>query len=152
MSTVPDIMKFSVIIPAHNEEKYIQKCLESVRAAEAMLSSPVEIVVCLNRCTDRTESIAQQFGATIVREDARNLSKIRNTGVRAATGDVVVTIDADSRMSTNMLFEVARLLSTRRFIGGGTRIRPERLSLGIVASSLVILFYALRFGLRSADL
>lgn len=43
-------------------------------------------------------------------------------------------------------------METQKFIGGGTRIKPERLSLGIFASLLVILFYALRFGLRSAGL
>jgi glycosyltransferase involved in cell wall biosynthesis len=145
-------MKFSVVIPAHNEERFIKDCLVSVRTSEANLSSPVEIVVCLNRCTDGTETIAKQFGAVLVKEDARNLAKIRNSGVRAATGDVIVTIDADSRMSTNMLCEIQRLLSTQKFIGGGTRIKPERLSLGIIASSLVILYYALRFGLRSAGL
>lgn len=145
-------MNFSVIIPAHNEEGFITECLQSVKLAEAQLGSPVEIVVCINRCTDSTEAIAKQFGAVLVKEDAKNLAKIRNSGVREAKGDIVVTIDADSRMSPNMLCEIRRLLSTQKFIGGGTRIKPERLSLGIVASSLIILYYAIRFGLRPAGL
>lgn len=65
---------------------------------------------------------------------------------------IVTKFKKTPQMSTNMLSDIHRLLSTQRFIGGGTRIRPERLSLGIIASSLVILFYALRFGLRSAGL
>ena len=146
-------MKISVIIPAHNEQDYIGACLESIKVAQRN-NQPldVEVVVCLNRCTDRTEEIAKNFGAVIAWEDAKNLSKIRNAGVRASSGDIVVTIDADSRMSPNMLTEVEKLLKTSKYIGGGTRIKPERMSLGILVSSFVILFYAFRFGLKSAGL
>lgn len=143
-------MRMSVIIPAHNEEKFIGACLNSIRLAE--LGSTVEIIVCLNRCTDTTEEIAKSFNALIVREDARNLSKIRNAGVSASTGEIIVTIDADSLMSPNMLSEVQRLVASQKFIGGGTRIKLERFSFGILASSLVVIYYAFRFGLRSAGL
>jgi len=145
-------MKLSVIIPAHNEEKFIEGCLASIKQAEAELESTVEIVVCLNRCTDGTEQIARKFGAIIVVEDEKNLSRIRNVAVAATSGDVVVTIDADSRMSSNMLKEVSRLLSTGRYIGGGTRIHPDRFSLGIFISGLIIFYYAFKFGLKSAGL
>ncbi len=145
-------MKFSVVIPAHNEEKFIEDCLLSIKAAEAELGSPVEIVVCLNRCTDQTEQIARTYNVIINVEDKKNLSSIRNAAVAATSGDVVVTIDADSCMSSNMLKEISRLLSTGRFIGGGTRIKPERMSLGIFISGLIIFYYALRFGLHSAGL
>jgi glycosyltransferase involved in cell wall biosynthesis len=126
----------SVVIPAHNEEKYIARCLESVRAAERQLSAPVQIVVVLNRCTDRTEEIARRYKATIVSEHARNLAKIRNAGISASSGRIVVTIDADSRMSRNMLREVSRRIATGRYVGGGVRIMPERVSLGIFFSTM----------------
>ena len=145
-------MKISVVIPAYNEEKLIGACLSSIKEAEAQLKTPVEIVVCVNRCTDKTEEISRSFGAVIAREDQKNLARIRNSAVKAASGEIIVTIDADSRMSTNMLSEIKRLITTEKFIGGGTRIKPERLSLGIIASSLVILYYAMRFGLKSAGL
>ena len=97
----------------------------------------------LNRCTDRTEEIALSLGCRIEREDERNLSRIRNAGVRAATGEIVVTIDADSVMSSNMLEEVVRMLGSGRYIGGGVRILPERWSLGIACSLLVVLPFVL---------
>jgi|WetSurMetagenome_2_1015567.scaffolds.fasta_scaffold60982_3 glycosyltransferase involved in cell wall biosynthesis len=109
--------RISVIIPAHNEEEYIGRCLESVRAAARKLPTPVEAVVVLNRCTDRTEAISLEYGATIVHEDARNLSRIRNAGIRASTGSVTITIDADSWMSANMLAEVSRRLVSRILTG-----------------------------------
>ena len=59
--------KVSVIIPAHNEEKYIAKCLDSIRIAESNMDIPVEIIVSLNRCTDNTEEIAKKYGAVTVK-------------------------------------------------------------------------------------
>lgn len=50
-------LKISIIIPAHNEEKYIGKCLESVSRASKLCKNQVEIIVVLNRCTDRTEEL-----------------------------------------------------------------------------------------------
>ena len=104
--------RFSILIPARNEEKYLPGCLESIRTAAAALPAAVEIVVALNRCTDRTEEIALAAGAKIVRDDSRCMARIRNAAARAARGEVIVTIDADSRMSGNMLLEIDRLMRT----------------------------------------
>ncbi len=132
-------MKFSVIIPAYNEEALIGKCFAAIERARKCTSSTVEVIVVLNRCTDKTEQISRNFGATLVEEPVKNLSRIRNSGSKAATGDVIVTIDADSQMSENTFQEIERLLETKKYIGGGTKIKAERLSLGILMSSLVIL-------------
>lgn len=137
------MQKISLVIPAHNEEKYIGRCLASVKAAAAHIDTPVETIVVLNRCTDSTADIARRFDAAIVKENARNLAKIRNAGVRAAGGDAIVTIDADSWMSANMLTEVRRHLTAGKYIGGGVRIRPERLSAGILFSLMMVAPYIL---------
>ena len=81
-------MKISIIIPAHNEENFIGNCLVAIQKAREGISIPVEVIVCANRCTDRTEEIARASGAVKVKEDAKNLSKIRNAGVRAASKDI----------------------------------------------------------------
>lgn len=129
----------SVLVPAHNEQHWLPACLDSIEVAAARVDEPVETVVCLNRCTDATESIARERGAMIVREDAKNLSKIRNAAAGAARGDTLVTIDADSRISPGMLAEVRRRLATGRVIGGGVaRVYPDRWSLGIICSGLLV--------------
>ncbi|MBW2563411.1 MAG: glycosyltransferase family 2 protein, partial [Deltaproteobacteria bacterium] len=116
--------KISVIIPAHNEEKYIAKCLDSISTAESNIDFSVEIIVALNRCTDNTEDIAKSYKAVTVKEDEKNIAKIRNTGVKVSTGDVLVTIDADSWMTPNMLQEVILNLQSGKYIGGGVRVKP----------------------------
>jgi glycosyltransferase involved in cell wall biosynthesis len=136
--------KFSIIIPARNEEKFLQGCLASIAVASEPFPGEVEIVVAINRCTDRTEEIARAAGAKIVHEDARNIARIRNAAVEAATGAILVTIDADSRMSRGMLETIERLLSTGKYIGGGVMIYPERWSLGIAATAFVLLPFAIK--------
>lgn len=136
--------KFSIIIPARNEERFIGPCLESIRIAAEPYPGEVEIIVVLNRCSDRTGEIARAFGARTVREDARNLARIRNAGARHATGRVLVTVDADSTVTPDTLVAIDRALSTGATVGGGTLIRPERWSVGIVVTLLVFGLVLLR--------
>lgn len=130
---------FTVVIPAHNEEQYIGKCLRSVKnAAKYAAPDSVEIIVVANRCTDRTADIAAQYGARVLINDEKCIAAIRNTGVRAAAGEIVVTIDADSRMTKYALAEIRTLLQSGRYIGGGTTPKFDRMSLGIAVSSLYV--------------
>ena len=119
---------FSVIIPAHNEERYAARCIRSVRAAARHYGAPAEIIVVCNRCTDHTADIAAQCGAKVIFNEDRCIAKVRNAGIRAATGDVIVTIDCDNRMTRGTLGEIAELLQTGNYIGGGAPIRFERYS------------------------
>lgn len=128
----------SVITPAHNEELLIKNCLRSVNVAAKVVPQEVEHIVVLNRCTDNTGEIATQLGARVITEDSRNLSRIRNKGAEACKGDILVTIDADSQMTPDMLLAVLRKLDSGKYIGGGVKIVPERISPGILCSLLVV--------------
>lgn len=134
-----DDYRISVAIPAHNEEKFIGKCLDSVvRAAERVKPDSVEIVVVANRCTDGTAEVARRYGARVLANDEKCIAAVRNTGVRAARGEIVVTIDADSVMSDGSLREAVRMLESGKFIGGGSRIKFERMSVGIFFSAVYV--------------
>ena len=133
--------RISLVIPAHNEAAFLPACLEAARQAAGGIDAGVEIIVVLNRCTDGTEEIAIRHGCRIVREDAKNLSMIRNAGVAAAEGEIIVTCDADSRMHPASFQEILRRLDSGKVVGGGAMVLPERWSLGIVASGFSILPY-----------
>lgn len=124
------IMKthISVIIPAHNEEKYIGRCICSIRKAAHHFKGNVEVIVVCNRCTDRTGEIAEKLGARVVLNEDRCIAKVRNAGIAVAKGKIIVTIDADNRMTKGTLREVYHLLKTGKYIGGGAPIRFERYS------------------------
>jgi glycosyltransferase involved in cell wall biosynthesis len=139
----------SVVIPAHNEERFIGRCIESVLASAQHAGVDVELVVALNRCTDRTREIAEASGALCVIEDRKCIAAVRNAGVRASAAESIVTIDADSWMSTNTIAQVLRCLDDRRYIGGGTMMYPERWSIGIVFSALAIAPYVVTHGVSA---
>lgn len=130
---------FSIIIPAHNEEKYIGKCIEAVKhASEEIGVDKVQIIVSANRCTDNTVGIARAAGAEVCENTIKCISAVRNDGVRLAKGDTIVTIDADSCMTEYSLVEIKEMLESGKFIGGGTRSKFDRMSFGIAVSSAYV--------------
>lgn len=129
----------SIIIPARDEERHLPACLKSIAEAKNKIKNTIEIIVVLNRCTDGTEQIAKQSGCRIVYCDAKNLSSIRNVGAFAANGELLITLDADSKMSVNALSNIVRVLGSGKYVGGGVWIVPERLSVGIFITALMIL-------------
>lgn len=130
---------FSVIIPAHNEEKYIGKCLQAVKsAAKYVGDEKTEIIVVANRCTDKTVAIAKHYGAKVVINEEKCIAAIRNAGVREAKGEIIVTIDADSLMTKYSLREIKFLLDSGNYVGGGTNPKFDRMSVGIAFSSAYV--------------
>ena len=127
----------SVVIPAHNEEAYIRRCIYSVRKSAEQFKGNVEIIVVCNRCTDRTGEIAERLGARVLTNEDRCIAKVRNTGIAAAKGNVIVTIDADNRMTKGTLSEVYALLRSGKYIGGGAPIRFERYSVPLMCNDLM---------------
>ena len=121
--------KVSVIIPAHNEEKYVKRCIRSIRQAGKCYEGEIEIIVVCNRCTDRTEQIAKKYGAVTIQNEERCIASVRNAGIKIATGQIILTIDCDNRMTAGTIQEVYELLKTEKYIGGGAPMRFERYSL-----------------------
>jgi len=140
-------MKISIVIPAHNEEKYIGRCLSSINEQLLPDDLQVETIVVLNRCTDKTACVAKAHGATVVSNDSKNLSEIRNTGIAHAKTEWIITIDADSWMSKGVLAEIYLHAKIPNALGGGIRIKPERLSPGIAVGYGMMLVPAFFLGL-----
>ena len=135
MSGIP---MFSVIIPAHNEEDYIERCIRSIRRAARELRESVEIIVVCNRCMDSTADIAASLGAKVLTNHARSIALVRNEGIKAARGSIIVTIDADNRMSPGTLREIKEKLTCGKYIGGGAPIRFERDSFPLFLNDLMV--------------
>lgn len=117
-------MKVSVVIPAFNEEKLLGACLDSVRAAfSAQQQSPdYEIVVCDNNSTDGTSALAAAKGITVVFEPLNRIAGARNRGAAAASGDWLLFIDADSRLSPATLAATLLLIRSGTCCGGGALV------------------------------
>jgi glycosyltransferase involved in cell wall biosynthesis len=108
----------SFIVPAYNEQMWIGTCLASIEASMAGIPEPYEVVVVDDASTDDTSSIAKQSGARVIHVEQRKISAVRNAGARAAGGDVLFFIDADTR--ANSAAVTAALDSLRQgAVGGG---------------------------------
>ena len=140
---------FSVVIPAHNEEKYIKRCIDSIWVADRVFPGNTEIIVVCNRCTDKTADIARENGAIVLMNEDRCIAKVRNTGINAANGKIIVTIDADNRMTRGTLREIYAMLRSGKFIGGGSPIRFERYSFPLWCNDIMVRVIAKVTGLYS---
>ena len=119
-------MRISVIVPAFNEEKLLPRCLEHIGRAVAGFHRrewEVEVVVCDNNSTDRTGALALEAGARVVVEPVNQISRARNRGAAAATGDWLLFIDADSFPDLGLFEAVARAIESGRVVGGGALVR-----------------------------
>lgn len=119
----------SVIVPAYNEEKYIGATLDSLAVAAGRLKSSTgadtEFIVVDNASTDRTEAVAREKGARVVFEPHRQIAAARNRGAKEAQGKIIVTCDADNRVSENLLERIHQVMSEGA-LAGGVKILPER--------------------------
>jgi glycosyltransferase involved in cell wall biosynthesis len=132
-----------------NEAKFIARCLDSIQVSARQASVEVEMVVALNRCTDRTQAIAESMGAHCVVNDTKCIAAVRNEAVRGTTAPAVVTLDADSWMAPGTVSAILKHVHDPRYIGGGTYMWPERMSTGIFFSMLVVIPYVLTRGVSA---
>lgn len=108
----------SFVIPAHNEEALLGDTLRTLAASAATLREAHEIIVVDDDSTDRTATIAHEFGARVVRVRLRHIAAARNAGAREAQGDILVFIDADTLVPASVLAAAVRTIRDGA-VGGG---------------------------------
>ncbi len=84
----------SFVVPAYNEAPYIGRCVDAIKRFTPA-DEPFEIIVIDNRSTDGTAGIAERAGARVLASSARTIGAVRNEGVRASRGDILVLLDGD---------------------------------------------------------
>jgi GT2 family glycosyltransferase len=110
----------SFIVPAYNEELELTSTLEAIRAAASGAALPWEIIVVDDASTDATPEIAEQAGARVVSINRRQIAAARNAGARAACGEYLFFVDADTRINQTHVTEAMTLLEAG-YTGGGAR-------------------------------
>jgi glycosyltransferase involved in cell wall biosynthesis len=99
-------LRMTVIVCAHNEARFIAACLHSLLAQTRV---PDEILVVNNASTDETGAVAAQVPhVRVVDEPRKGLVVARETGRRAAHGDILVYVDADCRAPLTWLSRIER--------------------------------------------
>jgi glycosyltransferase involved in cell wall biosynthesis len=119
-------MKISIVIPAYNEENYLPATLEKLGAALANIACNSETIVVDNESTDKTKQIAESFGAKVFTETRHNIAKVRNTGAKNATGDVLIFLDADTIVPASLLQKISAAMEEEKCFGGAVAIEYEQ--------------------------
>lgn len=93
----------SLVIPALNEEKFLERTLQSVLGQEY---NDFELIVVDNNSFDRTPEIAKSFGAKVVFEPRQGAGWARQKGFAEAKGEIIATTDADTVLPTDWLARI----------------------------------------------
>lgn len=103
--------RLSVVIITLNEGTNIRRCLESVKWAD-------EIVIVDSQSTDRTLEIAGEYGAVIHRPEWRGFGPAKREGVGRATGEWILSIDADEEVTPELADEIKDAIVSSEGIAG----------------------------------
>ena len=125
-------MDVSVIIPAFNEERFLpatMNCLQqAIRYMADRLDRDIEIIVADNASTDQTAGIAAEFGAKVVSVSEHNIAHVRNAGAAAASGKLLVFLDADTLVPETVLARIVQVTDDSSCLGGAvdTHYQPRK--------------------------
>lgn len=100
------IPRFSIIIPAHDEERYLGATLAAI---DAQGCQDFETIVVANGCSDRTAEIAEA-SARVIHVEQPDMTVARNVGAREAVGRWLVFLDADVLLPPRALERLAEEL------------------------------------------
>jgi glycosyltransferase involved in cell wall biosynthesis len=114
----------SFIIPAYNEQLELSSTIAAIRAAASGATQPYEIIVVDDASTDATADIAAQTGARLVSINRRQIAAARNAGARAAHGEVLFFVDADTRINARHVADAMAGLNAG-CSGGSARILAD---------------------------
>ena len=125
-AALPPHLKFDIVVPAHNEETQIAATVESLRAVDYP-EALFRVLVVADNCIDTTAAAAGGAGATVlVRTDIERRGKgyaldhAFNRSLADGFADVVVVVDADTVVSSNLLKAFAA-----RFEAGAAAVQAD---------------------------
>jgi len=145
-------MKVSFVIPAYNEEAYIEDCLNSILREIKDGNHQAEIIVVNNASTDKTPEIVKNFPEVMLVHEARKgLSQARQSGFLASSGDIIANVDADTRLTEGWIKKVVREFEadSKLVALSGPFVYYD---MPLSANILVRLFYYISFVLKAGSM
>jgi len=111
----------SFIVPAYNEELELSSAIAAIHAAISEAGQAYEIIVVDDASTDATTEVAAQAGARVISINRRQIAAARNAGARAAQGEYLFFVDADTRINWKHIDEAIAVLEAG-YAGGSARV------------------------------
>jgi len=113
----------SVVIITYNEEANIARTLKSVQPLVS--EGKGEIIVVDSGSTDRTVEIAKSFGAKVFVEEWKGYAAQKNSAIEKATGEWILSLDADEAIDEDLAAEIGHLLLGKSNVGAKTAGRAD---------------------------
>lgn len=114
--------RISVVVCSYNGARTIRDCFEGLRNLEY---PDYEVIVVNDGSKDRTAGITNEYGFRLINTENHGLSSARNTGMEAATGEIVAYIDDDAFPDPHWLTYLAATFINTDYVGvGGPNIAP----------------------------
>ena len=109
----------SIIIPTFNEEEYLPRLLESIKK---QAYKNYEIIVADADSADKTRQIAKRYGCRVVKGGMPAIG--RNNGAKAAKGDILLFLDADSLIGKDFVKDSLKDIEKRKLDVAGCYLYP----------------------------
>jgi glycosyltransferase involved in cell wall biosynthesis len=117
---------YSIIVPAYNEAEELPATLRALQSAMARQTLRGEIIVVDNNSRDNTAAVAHAHGADkVIFEPMNQIARARNRGAAKSRSHYLVFVDADTRISPELLAASLERLDSRKYVGGGAVVRFE---------------------------
>ena len=129
----------SFIVPAHNEQACLGRTLQAIHASARLIAQPYEVIVVNDASTDTTAEIAQQNHARVVSVNHRQIAATRNSGARAANGERLFFVDADTIVNSQAIVSALQAMDKGAVGGGGATWVDKSESVPLYARLSVIL-------------
>lgn len=109
-------MKFSIIIPVYNVEKYVEKCLKSI---DNQSYQKFEAIIVNDGSKDKSDSIIKKYikdkkQFIYLTKENGGLSDARNFGIKYASGDYIIFLDSDDYIEQDLLKNLNAILSLKK--------------------------------------
>lgn len=103
---MPKTKTLTVVITAYNYARYLDECIQSVLDQSVKAD---EIIVVDDESTDNTREIVAKYPVKYIWQRNKGLSGARNTGIRAATSEYIMSLDADDMLRPDAIKEHMKL-------------------------------------------
>ena len=100
--------KFSIIVPVYNTEKYLKRCLDSIKSQSF---KDYEVIIVNDGSTDNSSDIISKYSYKVINQENQGLSMARNNGVKDASGEYLIFLDSDDYIEKDLLKEINKSLS-----------------------------------------
>lgn len=104
--------KISVIVPVHNAERYLERCVNSIIRQDYI---NMEIILVDDGSTDSSGKVCDDFAKNninikVVHQSNSGVSAARNTGISYATGEYINFLDSDDELLPDLFNDLIPLM------------------------------------------